>query len=273
MTNKDIIAAAYDVGVNEEYNRLVSNPLFEAEFELITELMKKYIAAGSTVIDIGAGPGRYAEFLLKMGCMVGLVDLSIRSLEAFEKRVDKGLKSNVLFSKVACATDLSFIEKNCADAVFLMGPLYHLTDCEERTKAISEAFRVLKKGGFLFAVFLSTYGHPPHHHDSNTPCCSDYVKHLLKDAITTVKFQKYMVPQYKCLPEVAINSIEPHGFDTMHIRNLEGIGLNYSKNDLSKYDSQTNKNMLFDELRSTCEDPEMIGLANQFLYVGRKDVG
>jgi hypothetical protein len=82
-----------------------------------------------------------------------------------------------------------------------------------------------------------------------------------------------MVPQYKCLPEVAINSIEPHGFDTMHIRNLEGIGLNYSKNDLSKYDSQTNKNMLFDELRSTCEDPEMIGLANQFLYVGRKDVG
>lgn len=65
MTNNEIIAAAYDAGVKEEYNRLVSNPLFEAEFELISELMKQYIPEGSTVIDIGAGPGRYAEFLLK----------------------------------------------------------------------------------------------------------------------------------------------------------------------------------------------------------------
>ncbi len=271
MTNNEIIAAAYDAGVNEEYHRLVSNPLFEAEFELITELMKQYISKGSTVIDVGAGPGRYAEFLLKRGCNVGLVDLSVKSLESFENRIDKNYKENVLFSKVACATDLSFIDKDFADAVFLMGPLYHLTACEERTKAIAEAFRILKKGGVLFAVFLSTFNHVhPQHHD-HSPCCSDYVKHLLKDAITTIKFQGYMVPQYKCLPEIAVNSIEPHGFDTMHIRNLEGIGDRYSEGDLRIFQTGSNKKNLISALRSICEDPEISGFSSQFLYVGRKN--
>ncbi len=163
MTDRNTIAAAYDAGVDEEYNRLVSTPLFEAEFMLISELLEKYIENGTTIIDIGAGPGRYAEFLLNKNCNVGLVDLSAKSLEAFNNRISNNKKENILFSDVSCATSLPFIKSNIADAVLLMGPLYHLTKCEERTKAITEAFRILKPNGVLFAVFLSTF-HKPHFH-------------------------------------------------------------------------------------------------------------
>ena len=197
MNDKEVIAAAYDKGVGEEYNRLVSTPLFEAEFILISELLEKYIKNGSTVIDIGAGPGRYAEFLLNKNCNVGLVDLSAKSLEAFNNRISNDKKENILFSKVSCATLLPFIKSNIADAVLLMGPLYHLTECEERTKAIAEAFRILKPNGVLFAVFMSTFQKPHFHEDgeTHTICCSDYVKQLLRDSITTITFQGYDVPQ------------------------------------------------------------------------------
>jgi ubiquinone/menaquinone biosynthesis C-methylase UbiE len=271
MTDREIIAAAYDAGVEEEFNRLVSTPLFEAEFELITDLMKKYIRDGSVVIDIGAGPGRYAEFLLNRNCTVGTVDLSQKCLDAFHNRISQKSQESVLFSKVACATDLSFIEDGIADAVVLMGPLYHLIHCEERTKAIAEAFRLLKPGGYLFAVFMSTFNHAEHSHEGDTICCSDFVKRLLSESVTTVKFQGYQVPQYKCMPRLAVSSFEPHGMHTLHLRNLEGIGTRFSEKDLSYYTTKPSKQELFDKLRNECEVSNTSGLADQFLYVGRKN--
>src|SRR6185295_15870885 len=46
---------------------------------------------------------------------------------------------------------------NTADAVLLLGPLYHLTEREDRVKALSEAFRVLKPGGVLLAAAISRF--------------------------------------------------------------------------------------------------------------------
>ena len=88
MTDKLTIAAAYDAGVEEEYSRLTETPLREAEYALISELLTEYISAGSTVIDIGAGPGRYTELLLSHNCKVGVIDLSARSLNALHKRIN-----------------------------------------------------------------------------------------------------------------------------------------------------------------------------------------
>ena len=72
MPYRKIIAAAYDAGVGEEYCRLAATPSGEMEYRLITELLAEYIPDGSVVIDIGAGPGRYAEYLLQRDCKVGL---------------------------------------------------------------------------------------------------------------------------------------------------------------------------------------------------------
>ncbi|NJK93683.1 MAG: hypothetical protein HC905_01045 [Bacteroidales bacterium] len=43
MPYRQTIAAAYDAGVEEEYNRLVETPLREAEYKLIVELLDEYI--------------------------------------------------------------------------------------------------------------------------------------------------------------------------------------------------------------------------------------
>lgn len=46
---------------------------------------------------------------------------------------------------------------NSADAVLLMGPLYHITDYDERIKAIKESFRLLKNDGVIFTAALTPY--------------------------------------------------------------------------------------------------------------------
>jgi len=44
-----------------------------------------------------------------------------------------------------------------ADAVLLLGPLYHLVDRADRAAAIREAARILRPGGPLFAAAISRW--------------------------------------------------------------------------------------------------------------------
>ena len=41
------------------------------------------------------------------------------------------------------------------DAVLVMGPLYHLTNAGDRARALSEAYRVLRSGGFAAVAAIS----------------------------------------------------------------------------------------------------------------------
>jgi SAM-dependent methyltransferase len=45
-----------------------------------------------------------------------------------------------------------------ADAVLLLGPLYHLPDADVRAAALAEAFRVLRPGGVAVVAALSRWG-------------------------------------------------------------------------------------------------------------------
>ena len=44
-----------------------------------------------------------------------------------------------------------------ADVILLMGPLYSITEYEERIFAIKESYRLLKDGGILFSAALTPY--------------------------------------------------------------------------------------------------------------------
>lgn len=57
----------------------------------------------------------------------------------------------------ANALDLSVFPSESFDAALLMGPLYHLWTAEERLAALREAGRLLKRGGLLFATFISRF--------------------------------------------------------------------------------------------------------------------
>jgi ubiquinone/menaquinone biosynthesis C-methylase UbiE len=49
------------------------------------------------------------------------------------------------------------IASSSADAVLLLGPLYHLTERRDRIQALGEARRILRPKGMLFAVAVSRF--------------------------------------------------------------------------------------------------------------------
>jgi ubiquinone/menaquinone biosynthesis C-methylase UbiE len=107
------------------------------------------------VLDVGGAAGAYALWLADAGYTVHLVDPVLRLVAEAERR--SAARPRPLAScRVGEARALDFPAQS-ADIVLLLGPLYHLTDAADRARALSEARRVLKPGGQLFAAAISRW--------------------------------------------------------------------------------------------------------------------
>ena len=130
------------------------------EFAITTRCLEKWVPENSRVAEIGVGVGRYSECLARRGCSIHLIDVSPRLLEAAATRLhEAGLSERISGTNLASATQLDILGGNSFDAVLMLGPLYHLCDVEERRQAVSEAARVLKPDGLLFAAGINRLGY------------------------------------------------------------------------------------------------------------------
>jgi ubiquinone/menaquinone biosynthesis C-methylase UbiE len=101
------------------------------------------------ILDVGGGPGNYAFWLAGLGHQVYLVDPSPKHVAQASLRGLAGVK---LGDARALPCDDSV-----ADAVLMMGPLYHLPQPSDRAQALREAYRALQPGGLIFAAAISRY--------------------------------------------------------------------------------------------------------------------
>lgn len=127
------------------------------EFERTKEILLENLPEAPAVIyDIGGGYGEYSWWLTSLGYEVHLFDLSEKNIEMSKELAVKYPDCKLASSKVCDALSVPEKDKS-ADAVLLMGPLYHITDYSERIAAIEESRRLLKDGGVLFAAALTPY--------------------------------------------------------------------------------------------------------------------
>lgn len=152
MNEIEIVKQNYDLNAQAEWERLEG---FHFEFEITKCYLKKYLK-GSTVLDIGGGPGRYSIHLAEQGYDVTLVDLSDGNIALARQKISE--RSLNIKTHVCDARDLSALNLGQFDNVLLMGPLYHLSDANDRQKCVSQAMAHLKEGGTLFASFISITG-------------------------------------------------------------------------------------------------------------------
>jgi ubiquinone/menaquinone biosynthesis C-methylase UbiE len=263
MPYRDIVSAAYDLGVEEEYRRLTDSQIGEAEYAIFIDLFFRFIPDGKTVIDVGSGSGRYARHLLERNCRVGVVDLSAKSLKAFSGRLSmSNFTDNIIFNKVSCATQLNWIQNSSADAILLMGPLYHLINEEHRLLAINHCRRILKPKGYLFTTFLS----PECTRSTGTQGIS--ISDIPNNAeIKYTKFQGFDVPQFRCHPAYAKNLMEANGFKTICMKNIcikeASATKNISHQSCGLVDCDYNACRNSYDIRD-------VRYASQFLYLGEK---
>ena len=139
-----------------EWDRL-DLPMGRIEFASTLALIDDYFHGKKKIVDIGGGPGRYMIELLKRGHQVTLFDLSPENVAlAKTKAADLGLTADDLL--VGDARDLSVLEGRRFDGVLALGPLYHLTNRQERKTFLETARSLLNPHGVLIAAYLNAWG-------------------------------------------------------------------------------------------------------------------
>jgi ubiquinone/menaquinone biosynthesis C-methylase UbiE len=142
----------YDQASEREWKRLERGWV---EFHVNLHFINAYLEPASRVLDVGAGPGRYAIELAKCGHQVYVGDLSPEQVRlAREKITESGLSTQVEVVEILDVRDLGHLDDTSFDAVLALGPFYHLQAYDERKQAAEEIARVLKPGGVTFAAFM-----------------------------------------------------------------------------------------------------------------------
>lgn len=138
----------------DEDSRLASK---HGSIEFLTTMhyIGKYIKPGGRVLEIGAATGRYSHALAQRGYAVDAVELVGHNIDIFRQNTQPG--ENITITQ-GNALDLSAFPDNQYDITLLLGPLYHLYNEEDKRQALSEAIRVTKQGGVVFAAYVISDG-------------------------------------------------------------------------------------------------------------------
>ena len=122
------------------------------EFLTTVHYVEKYLEPGMRILEIGAGTGRYSHYFARNGYAVDAVELMECNIEVFKQNTEPGEQITV---RQGDAVNLFDIPSNQYDITLLLGPMYHLYTEEDWIAAMSEAIRVTKKDGIIFAAYCN----------------------------------------------------------------------------------------------------------------------
>jgi ubiquinone/menaquinone biosynthesis C-methylase UbiE len=127
------------------------------ELKRTHELMDRFLPPSPAVIyDVGGGTGVHAFWLAGKRYRVHLLDIVPVHIDMARTAMAAGASPVLVEAVVGDARSLPWPDES-ADAVLLLGPLYHLTGRGDRLAALKEAMRVLRPGGILLASAISRF--------------------------------------------------------------------------------------------------------------------
>jgi ubiquinone/menaquinone biosynthesis C-methylase UbiE len=261
------VVAYYECG--DEQDRLTAR-IGRLEWARTWDLLQRFLPAPpATILDVGGGPGAYAIPLALAGHAVHLVDaMSLHVQQAREAAAAAG--TALASAELGDARALAFPDGS-ADAVLLLGPLYHLLERAERVAALAEARRVLRPGGVLVAVAISRFaslfeglvaGWASEHPEiveaglnTGTHRNDDAVPHRF----TTAHFSR---------PEELTDEVAAAGFELAALVGVEGPGSRMTGLD-DWLDDPVRRVWLLRQLRHVEAEPSLLGASAHVLAVGR----
>ncbi len=256
----------------DEWGRLDREPL---EFTINMHYIKQYLNTSRSVLDNGAGPGKYAMELAKQGYNVTLTDLTPKVVEiAEQKAFELELTEQFNGFHVLNATHLDGIPNEKFDASLMLGPLYHLQEEDDRVSAVQELYRVTKRDGIVFVAFQSR----------------------MRMTITSLQFPQYWKPNdnMDSIHEFYDNGIFNHndkgrftgayyfnikeikpfmescGFETIDLIASSSIGAMLINEQKQYWKDQGQYEELIEFLINSANDPSILGISSHLLYIGRR---
>jgi ubiquinone/menaquinone biosynthesis C-methylase UbiE len=125
----------------DEAERLFGGGWGQVEWLRTKELIRRFVPESpARIIDIGGGPGVYAEWLTDLGYEVHLIDPVTKHIDQARER-----SADIAVAELGDARSLDYPD-NTFDMALLLGPLYHLIERDDRLQALGEARRVTRPG-------------------------------------------------------------------------------------------------------------------------------
>jgi SAM-dependent methyltransferase len=126
--------------------------------QLHRELLERFVAGGSRVLELSAGSGQYTELLHRLGCRVTVVAPREGTLEVLRAEArEGGFDSSVESWHVRELGSLEGLGDAAHDAVVAYGGPLSLA-LERRDRALGECMRVLRPRGVLLLSVPSLWG-------------------------------------------------------------------------------------------------------------------
>ncbi len=256
----------------DEAGRLTTD--FKLEFARTQEILTRYLPAPPAVIlDIGGGPGVYACWLAGLGYEVHLIDLVPLHVEQARQASGRQPERPIASVGVGDARDLAF-EDGVADVVLMLGPLYHLTEREDRLRALREARRVLKDDGLMVAAVISRFASLMDGLFRNMfddPVFEDIVRQDLRDGChqNPTDDLTYFTDAYLHRIDEIEGEIIEAGLVYEQTLAVEGVGWLLPDFD-AWWEDEERRRRLLDLLRSVEQERSMLGVSGHLLAIARK---
>ena len=261
-------------GRGGEQDRLFTDPVGVLERLRTWDLLERVLPTRGTVLDVGGAAGVHAAWLVEHGYDVELFDpvpLHVTQARELADSLPTGQRFN---AEVADARDVPR-EGDCADAVLLVGPLYHLLEAADRRTALGEALRLLRPGGVLVAAAISRFAWPFDAYRQQV-ASDTAIQDSIAYSLETGRSVRVPSPEsfwaYFHRPDELAAEIRNAGFHDASVYGVEGFAwLLPDLRDILADSSQ--RGDLLALLRSTESESGLLGVSSHLLAVARSPGG
>lgn len=234
------------------------------EYLTTMHYIDQYLKDGMRILEIGAGSGRYAHALARKGFRVDAVELVQHNIEIFRANT---MPDESITITQGNALDLSAFPNETYDITLLLGPMYHLFTVEEQKQALSEAIRVTKTGGVIFAAYCN---------NDATVLQACFRRGFIRDPhfqalIDPVTFQCSSTPAevFQLYRKEDVDALmQSFAVERLHYVGAD-IAVHFMRETMEEMDEE-----LFDTFMRyhlyICERSDMVGLTNHMLDIFRK---
>lgn len=266
-----------DPAIKSYYDRAPEETRLEQwsplEGERSRELILRHAPpAPAVVLDVGGAAGAYSFWLAERGYEVSLFDATPRLVDVARAR-NETANRRLALCNVADARALPQANDS-ADMVLLLGPLYHLVRTEDRHVALTEAARVLRRGGVLMAAAISRWGSALDGLTRELLRDPNFARIVERDLVdgnhqNPTEQLDYFTTAYFHRPEDLRKEVTDAGLEVERLYGIEGPG--WILPDLAdRWNHPERRNIVIQVARMLESEPSMIGCSAHLMVVARK---
>jgi ubiquinone/menaquinone biosynthesis C-methylase UbiE len=247
---------------------------FQLEHERTRELITRHLPAPpASIIDAGDGAGVYACWLASLGYEAHLIDPVAKHVEQARAASRQQSGHPLASAEIGDARRL-MREDNSADAVLLLGPLYHLVEKTDRLACLREARRVLRPGGLVWGAGISRFASL---FDSLAngffadPAFAPILEQDLEDGQhrNPTTNPVYFTDAYFHRPGELSRELLAAGFQVVEIAAIEGPG--WIARDFERlWKESVQRERLLAMVRKVEREPSILGASSHIMAIGRK---